>query len=75
VRCGGVSSAPIVRTRTYKDFRLDTHPELHLLNERKIAQLHRYNEIKDFAHVLLGALAEEQLTTVKELYRVFNMEV
>lgn len=54
---------------------LDTHPELHLLNERKIAQLHRYNEIKDFAHVLLGALAEEQLTTVKELYRMFNMEV
>jgi hypothetical protein len=44
------------------------------VSERKIDLLHRYNEIKDFAHALLAILAEEQLTTVKQLYGTFNMQ-
>ncbi|KAL6057899.1 hypothetical protein QOT17_015157 [Balamuthia mandrillaris] len=44
------------------------------LELKKMEALHKYNEVKDLAHKLLGILAEASQCTVKQLYESFNIE-
>jgi len=37
--------------------------------------LHKYNEIKDIAQMVIGKLAEIENTTTKKLYEKFDMDM
>ena len=44
-------------------------------NQELIQLFHRYNEIKDWTQMVIGKIANKEQTTVKELFKEYDLNI